>query len=427
MKVLVTGGTGYLGSRDRARARRAAGTSRSCSRVTRSAQRTAPGARIDGDVRDTRAVTAAAAGVDAICHAAALVASGAARPDGVRRRQRRRAADRRRCLRRAGTRAPRLHLVVSRAAAGRAHHSRSTANDYQRTKVRARDVAARRGRDGSRSSRWSRRRSTARAPRPKATWSAAWCATTSPAGCRASSARIALWSFAFVDDVADAHVAALSTRARRGIRRRRRERAADAGSSSSCASCTGTPLPRRIPVTRPRRRWPRCQSLRGTGRTAGSPAAVSRFSGTTGHSTVRRSLQKLGYRISPRQRPFKACSAGDLELCHSGVIIARIGGALRRCITENSHVRATQIIISRTGLSILWLGDGSQRMRDRKAVSRRCTPRLGVMRGILRAEADGVPASGRLDDVPKSSGSPSTNRRLSPSRLRLTRAATTPV
>src|SRR5829696_2634555 len=72
MRVLVTGGTGYLGSAivralDRTGhepivfARRATAAS-------------LPGRAIDGDVRDTRAVTAASTGVDAICHTAALVA-----------------------------------------------------------------------------------------------------------------------------------------------------------------------------------------------------------------------------------------------------------------------------------------------------------------------------------------------------------------
>lgn len=71
MKVLVTGGTGYLGS-----AIVKALASRGHEPVVFSRHATGsglPGVRVDGDVRDVSAVLAAATGCTAICHTAALV------------------------------------------------------------------------------------------------------------------------------------------------------------------------------------------------------------------------------------------------------------------------------------------------------------------------------------------------------------------
>jgi farnesol dehydrogenase len=71
MRVLVTGGTGYLG---RAIVRALAQQGHTPVVFARAASRSGlPGRLIDGDVRDRRAVGGAAEGVDAICHSAALV------------------------------------------------------------------------------------------------------------------------------------------------------------------------------------------------------------------------------------------------------------------------------------------------------------------------------------------------------------------
>src|SRR5262249_8022438 len=72
MKVLVTGGSGYVGAAI-VRAFDAAGHDPVVFARHATAARL-PGRAIDGDVRDTRAVTDAASGVDVICHTAALVA-----------------------------------------------------------------------------------------------------------------------------------------------------------------------------------------------------------------------------------------------------------------------------------------------------------------------------------------------------------------
>jgi NAD+-dependent farnesol dehydrogenase len=78
MKVLVTGATGYLG-----RAIVGALMARGHDPVAfaRSASSSAlPARRVDGDIRDERAVLAAATGCEAICHLAALVAQWKRRP-----------------------------------------------------------------------------------------------------------------------------------------------------------------------------------------------------------------------------------------------------------------------------------------------------------------------------------------------------------
>jgi farnesol dehydrogenase len=71
MRVLVTGGTGYLG---RAVVRAVAARGHEPVVFARSATRAGlPGRAIDGDVRDRNALREAARGADAICHSAALV------------------------------------------------------------------------------------------------------------------------------------------------------------------------------------------------------------------------------------------------------------------------------------------------------------------------------------------------------------------
>ena len=71
MKVLVTGGTGYLG---RAVVSALAARGHDLVVFARSATRSGlPGTTIDGDIRDRAALERAAAGCDAISHSAALV------------------------------------------------------------------------------------------------------------------------------------------------------------------------------------------------------------------------------------------------------------------------------------------------------------------------------------------------------------------
>ena len=141
----MTGGTGYLGSAIVAAlvrrghhpvvfARHALGSG-------------LPGTLVDGDVRDTRAVSSAVAGVDAVCHTAALVS--------VWRRDRSEFDAINVGGLQSAIAAVRLHrtprlVYTSSFLALPPSDSRPplTANDYQRTKVIARDVARRAAAEG---------------------------------------------------------------------------------------------------------------------------------------------------------------------------------------------------------------------------------------------------------------------------------------
>jgi len=134
VKVLVTGGTGYLG-RASVRAFRAAGHDLVI--FSRRASRSGlPGALVDGDVRDRAALERAAAGCDAIAHAAALVSiwqPRAADFDDVN------VGGLRNVLAVASAlRIPRVLYTSSFVALPpRGRTSPLEANDYQRTKVAA--------------------------------------------------------------------------------------------------------------------------------------------------------------------------------------------------------------------------------------------------------------------------------------------------
>jgi farnesol dehydrogenase len=78
MRVLVTGGTGYLG-RAVVRAFAAAGHDLVVM-ARRASQQPLPARLVDGDIRDLDAVARAIAGCDAVCHLAATVSIWRARP-----------------------------------------------------------------------------------------------------------------------------------------------------------------------------------------------------------------------------------------------------------------------------------------------------------------------------------------------------------
>jgi farnesol dehydrogenase len=145
MKVLVTGGTGYLG---RAVVSALAARGHDLVVFARSATRSGlPGATIDGDIRDRAALERAATGCDAISHSAALVSIWRRRRDdfddinvgGLRNVLA--------VARALGT--PRVLYTSSFVALppqGRTEPL--VANDYQRTKVAADRVADAAVRDG---------------------------------------------------------------------------------------------------------------------------------------------------------------------------------------------------------------------------------------------------------------------------------------
>jgi farnesol dehydrogenase len=244
MRVLVTGGTGYLGSAIVRALDRAGHEPIVFARTASSAR--LPGTAVDGDVRDTRAVTAAASGVDAICHTAALVALW--RPDpsefdaiNVGGLQSVLSAARE-------LRLDRLVYTSSFLALPPADSPHAlTANHYQRTKVAARDVARRATKEGV----------------PVVTLYPGVIYGPGPATEGNLVGKLMrdhlagklpgtigperLWSFSFVDDVADAHVAAL-TRADA-----KREYVVGGVNAPQQAiyeflrAARGRPLPRRLP------------------------------------------------------------------------------------------------------------------------------------------------------------------------------------
>ena len=146
MKVLVTGGTGYLG---RSVVKALAARGHDVVIFARSASRSGlPGTAIDGDIRDAVAVERAAAGCDAISHSAALVSIWQRRREdfddinvgGLRN-----------VLAAAATlRIPRVLYTSSFVVIPpRGRSEPLAANDYQRTKVAADRLADEAVRDGS--------------------------------------------------------------------------------------------------------------------------------------------------------------------------------------------------------------------------------------------------------------------------------------
>ena len=209
MRVLVTGGSGYLGSAIVRALDRAGHEPVVFARHATAAA--LPGRAIDGDIRDTRAVTAAASGVEAIVHSAALVALWRRDPSefdavNVGGLQSALAAARTNHL-------PRIVYTSSFLALPPSDSPHAlTANHYQRTKVAARDLARRAAADGL----------------PLVTLYPGVIYGPGPATEGNLVARLMrdhlngrlpgavgperIWSFAFADDVADAHVAALTIR-----------------------------------------------------------------------------------------------------------------------------------------------------------------------------------------------------------------------
>ncbi|HEX5474385.1 MAG TPA: NAD-dependent epimerase/dehydratase family protein [Vicinamibacterales bacterium] len=244
MVVLVTGGTGYLG-----RAIVAALWRRGHEPVVfaRHASGSGVDARtIDGDVRDTPAVVRAAEGVAAICHAAALVSvwrrdASAFDAVNVGGLQSVMAAAR-------ALHVPRVVYTSSFLALPPADSPQTlTANPYQRTKVLARDVARRAAADGlpivtlypgviygpgldtegNLVGRFLRDHLAGRLP-----------------GVIGADHR---WSYAYIDDVAEAHVRALTLPQGAAEYVIGGVNAPQIALFAFLERTRGTPLPRRIP------------------------------------------------------------------------------------------------------------------------------------------------------------------------------------
>jgi NAD+-dependent farnesol dehydrogenase len=246
VKILITGASGYLG-RAIVAASRAAGHE-TVSFARRASSAGLPGSTFDGDVRDVERLTAAATGCDAVCHSAALVSVWRPRKadfDDVNVGGLRNVIE---AARRADvSRIAYTSSFLALPPTGAAEPGRW--NDYQRTKVDAAVLAARAVADGAPLVRlypgviygpgahtegnlvggMIRDHLAGRLP------------GLVGADCR--------WSYAFIDDVAAGHVAALE-RGRIGAEYRLcGENARQMSIFEIVRDLTGRPLPRRIPAT----------------------------------------------------------------------------------------------------------------------------------------------------------------------------------
>jgi nucleoside-diphosphate-sugar epimerase len=244
MRVLVTGGTGYLGAAI-VRALHARGHLP----VVFSRRATAaslPGVACDGDVRDRQALLVAADGVDAIVHAAALVSIWRRDPrefdainvDGLQNVLGVGAA-------RGVGRIVYISSFMALPPAG-AHHP-IQANDYQRTKVKALGIV--------------RAAVSGGAPIVNTVPGVVYGPGASTEGnlvgrlvgdhLRGTLPGIVgahkRWSLAYVDDVADSHVAAVEHPGVRGEFVLGGENAPQRRIFELVRQWTGRPLPRRIP------------------------------------------------------------------------------------------------------------------------------------------------------------------------------------
>jgi NAD+-dependent farnesol dehydrogenase len=244
MLVLVTGGTGYLG---RAIVHALVRHGHAPIVFARQARASGlPGTLVDGDVRDKSAVDRAAHGVDAICHTAALVSVWKPRPSefeevnvGGLRTVLEVCAERR---------IQRLVYTSSFLALPPADGTVPlTANHYQRTKAAARIVAASAASRGS----------PVVTLFPGVIYGPGVATEGNLVGRLISDHRAGRlpgligadrpWSYAFVDDVAEGHVAALE-RGRPGAEYKLGgENAPQMRVFEILRHLTGTRLPRRIP------------------------------------------------------------------------------------------------------------------------------------------------------------------------------------
>jgi farnesol dehydrogenase len=297
VKVLVTGGTGYLGSAIvRALARRGHDPIAFARRASASAD--CPGARIDGDVRDRADVLKAARAVDAICHTAALVSAWQPDPsefDRVNVGGLENVVDVAATL---GT--ARFVYTSSFLALPPAGEARPLeANPYQRSKVRAREVAraaASKGvplvslvpgvvygpgaeTEGNLVARLIRDHLAGRLP-----------------GIVGADR---LWSFSFIEDVADAHVSAIE-RGEPG------EEYVVGGENVGqmrlfeiVRQHTGRPLPRRLPGALAQALGRMEELFARSKRPPRITAGTVKILRCDWPLDSARSIQKLNYRISP--------------------------------------------------------------------------------------------------------------------------------
>jgi nucleoside-diphosphate-sugar epimerase len=297
MRVLVTGGTGYLGQ---AIVRALIAHRHEPVVFARSASVSGLSVRtIDGDVRDRAAVRQAAGGVDAIIHAASLVSIWHRRPalfDEINIGGLEATLDAARVL---GIRRI-VYTSSFLAHPPSGGHVPLALNDYQRTKVKAGAVA----RDAIRSGlplvslvpgviygpgKASEGNLVGRMIRDH-------LARRLP-GLIAPNRR---WSYAFIDDVAEAHVTSLIPGVEAGEYLLGGENATQARLFEIVKEVTGAPMPRHIPGFAA---LAAAYLLEMRARISGRPPAVTPGAVHIFHHDwsmdSARSVQKLSYRITP--------------------------------------------------------------------------------------------------------------------------------
>lgn len=248
MRVLLTGGTGYLGRAIAAALARSGHETIVFARSASAAVREGvPGRAIDGDVRDAAALHRAAGGCDAICHSAALVSVWRQRRDefdavnvgGLRNAI---AAATAHGIRRFVYTSSFLALPPSDAP------QPPNGNDYQRTKLAAERVAEEAVAGGVPLVRMY----------PGVVYGPGRATAGNLVGRFISDhlrGRLPgviggdrIWSFAYIDDVARAHVAALERGTPGATYPVGGENAPQIRPFEMLRERTGRPLPRRIPV-----------------------------------------------------------------------------------------------------------------------------------------------------------------------------------
>ena len=245
MRVLVTGGTGYLG---RAVVRALASRGHEPTVFARTARASGlPGALVDGDVRDRGSIARAAAGCDAICHMAALVSIWRARAqdfDDVN------VAGLRHVLEVAAALGiPRVVYTSSFLAlppAGRS--SPLEANDYQRTKVAADRLADAAVGDGAPLIRVYPGVLYGPGPLTEGNLVGRLIADHLNGRLPGLVGPERQWSYSYLDDVAAGHCAALERgQPGRALYSGRRENATQTQMFTIVERLTGRRVPRRIP------------------------------------------------------------------------------------------------------------------------------------------------------------------------------------
>ena len=249
MRVLLTGGTGYLGRAiATALARGGHDTIVFARSATRAVRDGLPARAIDGDVRDAAALHRAASRCDAICHSAALVSVWRARREEFEAVN---VGGLQNALAAAAAHGIRRFVYTSSFLARPPSDSRQPlrGNDYQRTKVAAERVAEAAVERGVPIVRLYPGVVYGPGPATEGNLVGRFIADHLRRRLPGVVGADRLWSFAYVDDVARAHVMAIERGMPGAAYEVGGENAPQIRLFEMVRQRTGRPLPRRIPVS----------------------------------------------------------------------------------------------------------------------------------------------------------------------------------